>query len=104
MWGFRGCLLLSLVLHCAAQNITDRLKALGCDEIKLTHEEQICFANFMADMMKKLSSLANSAGNSEGDPDVSATSIIAVKGVFEAVCKNNVCLNGIKKTYAACRV
>ena len=100
MWGL-VVVLFSFVLYGNAQN--DFMERLGCDKIELSQEEQVCFINFMRDMMKSYNSRASSVGNVGGDSN-ETFSVAAVKGVFENACNNDVCLNGIKKSFAACKV
>ena len=97
------------MLHCNAQyDMASYLDSLGCDKIELSQKEQACFINFTRNMTSAYSSLMNSVSNSipntNPSPNDVAISINAIMGVFGVLCENDVCLNGIKKTYAACKV
>ena len=103
MWGL-VVVLFAFVLYGNAQNdLMDNFERLGCDKIELSKEEQVCYMNFMSDMLKSYGALANSLGSLEGDSNVTIY-VNALKGVFENACNNDVCLNGIKKSFAACKV
>ena len=110
MW-YLVILLLSLVMHCNAQyDMASYFESLGCNKIELSQKEQACFINFTRNMMSAYGSLVNSVNSSMDGPNPSpnpndaAVSIKAIMGVFQKLCENDVCLNGIKKTYAACKV
>ena len=114
MWCFRGYLvvLLSFALHSNAQfNMDTYFETLGCEKIELSQEEQTCFINYMKNMMSAYGSLASSASETIDDPNPSpnatASEVASVKAmmeVFGKVCENDVCLNGMKKTFTACKV
>ena len=91
-------LLLSFVLRCYAQ--------VACDEVEMSQTEQACLVNFTTSVMKAYMSLADSMGDSEDSSDTSneAATINAMRGAFGELCSNEVCLNGIKKAYTACKV
>lgn len=86
-------LLLSFALYCYAQT--------ACDNVDMSDEEKTCLVNFSSNMMKSYMSLADSIGN---DTSSEAATVNAMRGAFGEVCSNEVCLNGIKKAFLACKV
>lgn len=65
----------------------------------------------MKNMMGTYGSLATSLSESISDPnpspDTTDSEVASVKAMMEAfgkVCENDVCLNGVKKTFTACKV